>query len=292
MTTASAVAKRKGIQSFELGIGVLECIEAAGGAISLSRIAQHCGMAPSKAHFYLVSLQRVGLVSQDTIGGRYRLGPAALRLGLSALSQCDVIELAREEMARLSALTGDTVFLSVWGHHGPTVISRFDGTEVAPLAIRVGAVMPLTRSATGRVFLAWMPRRHTAALLRRETAKSGKNAAFSERALAGLIEEIRRTGLALTPGAIASEMIAIAAPVFNHTQQLQCVLTVTEDARRLDERSRRALETALLRAAGSVSRIAGYAVPPIPFAAARATAVSGSSAKIRTGRARLSRAIV
>lgn len=280
MTTAAAVAKRKGIQSFELGIGVLECIESAGGAIALSRIAQHCGMAPSKAHFYLVSLQRVGLVSQDSTGGHYRLGPAALRLGLSALSQCDAIELAREEMARLSALTGDTVFLSVWGHHGPTVISRFDGTEVAPLAVRVGAVMPLLRSATGRVFLAWMPRRHTAALLGRETAKSAKTAPVSERALAAMIDEIRRTGLALTPGAVETEMIAIAAPVFNHTKQLQCVLTVTEDARRLDERSRRALETALLRAADSVSRLAGFAVPPIPFPEKRA-AVPSRAAKIR-----------
>jgi DNA-binding IclR family transcriptional regulator len=44
---------------------------------------------------------------------------------------------------------------------------------------------------------------------------------------------------------------------------LQCVLTVTEDARRLDERSRRALEAALLRAADAVSRLAGYAVPSV-----------------------------
>src|ERR1700744_2339295 len=133
MAVASTIGQRKGIQSIEVGIAVLECIERAGGPTSLSRIAQSCGMTPSKVHFYLVSLARVGLVSQDSLGGLYRLGPAALRLGLSALAPRDVLELARNEMARLSALTRDTVFLSVWGHNGATVISRFDGVNVAPL---------------------------------------------------------------------------------------------------------------------------------------------------------------
>jgi DNA-binding IclR family transcriptional regulator len=256
-TAAAALGNRKGIQSFEIGIGLLECIERAGRPISLSRIAQLCGMTPSKAHFYLVSLGRVGLVSQDSLGGLYRLGPAALRLGLSALSQCDVVELAREEMARLSALTGDTVFLSVWGHSGPTVISRFDGIDVAPLAVRVGAVMPLTRSATGRVFLAWMPRGHTDALLRREV-KAGKGRATKGASIERMVTEIRRNGVALTPGAVSTEMIAIAAPVFNHTQQLQCVLTITEQGERLDERGRTALAGELRHAADAVSRAAGY----------------------------------
>lgn len=254
-TAAAASGTRKGIRSIEIGIGVLECIERAGGPISLSRISKLCAMTPSKAHFYLVSLGRVGLVSQDNLGGLYRLGPAALRLGLSALSQCDVVELAREEMARLSALTGDTVFLSVWGHSGPTVISRFDGINVAPLAVRVGAVMPLTRSATGRVFLAWMPRGHTAAQLRREV---GKGKAAKSPSIETMISDIRRSGIAITPGATAIEMIAMAAPIFNHTHQLQCVLTVTEDGARLDARGRDTLTHALRRAADTVSRAAGY----------------------------------
>jgi len=258
-TASAALGNRKGIQSIEIGIGLLEHIEQAGGPISLSRIAQLCSMTPSKAHFYLVSLGRVGLVSQDSVGGLYRLGPAALRLGLSALSRCDVIELAREEMARLSALTGDTVFLSVWGHSGPTVISRFDGMNVAPLAVRVGAVMPLTRSATGRVFLAWMPRGHTAALLREET-KTRRGKAARGLSVERIIAEVRRDGVAVTPGAVASEMIAIAAPVFNHSQQLQCVLTITENGERLDRRGRTALADALRHAADGVSRVAGYAV--------------------------------
>lgn len=259
MTTAAPAGQRKGIQSLEVGMSVLECIERAGGPLSLTKIAQSCGMTASKTHFYLVSLSRVGLVSQDSLGGHYRLGPAALRLGLSALAQQDVVELARGEMARLSELTGDTVFLSVWGHAGATVISRFDGTNVAPLAVRVGAIMPLTSSATGRTFLAWLPEQHTKPILEREKPLPGRTSKARQPAA---LAQIRRDGFAITPGAVAPDMVAIAAPVFDYSKRVQCVLTITERTAHLGEADRIALARALREGAASVSRNAGYAAKP------------------------------
>jgi DNA-binding IclR family transcriptional regulator len=259
MATAAPAGQRKGIQSLEVGMSVLECIERAGGALPLTKIAKSCGMTASKTHFYLVSLGRVGLVSQGSIGGHYRLGPAALRLGLSALAQQDAVELARAEMARLSELTGDTVFLSVWGHAGATVISRFDGINVAPLAVRVGAVVPLTSSATGRVFLSWLPKRHTAPVLKREL-RAHPRGAMSEAKLRSVIAQVKRDGFAITPGAVAPDAIAIAAPVFDYSKRVQCVLTITERASHLDEADRVALARALRDGAALVSRNAGYTV--------------------------------
>jgi DNA-binding IclR family transcriptional regulator len=260
MTTAAPAGQRKGIQSLEVGMSVLECIERAAGPLSLTKIAQACGMTASKAYFYLVSLSRVGLVSQDSLGGHYRLGPAALRLGLSALAQQDVVELARGEMARLSELTGDTVFLSVWGHAGATVISRFDGTDVAPLAVRVGAIMPLTTSATGRTFLAWLPEQHTKPILAREM--SIRSRAAKAKLPISALAQIRRDGFVITPGAHGDGMIAIAAPVFDYSRRLQCVLTITEHAAHLDEAGRDALARALRQGAVAVSRSAGCAAKP------------------------------
>jgi DNA-binding IclR family transcriptional regulator len=253
-----SAGQRKGIQSLEVGMAVLECIERAGGPLPLNKIAQACGMTASKAHFYLVSLSRVGLVSQDSLGGQYRLGPAALRLGLSALAQQDAVELARTEMARLSELTGDTVFLSVWGHAGATVISRFDGTNVAPLAVRVGAVMPLTASATGHTFLAWLPAQYTKPILKGEKPVKGR--AAKKMPSAAALSQIRRDGFVITPGAHASGMIAIAAPVFDYSRRLQCVLTITEHASHLDEAEQDALARALRQGAETVSQSAGYRV--------------------------------
>lgn len=89
-----ASGKQQGIQSIEIGGSVLRALVSSGRPAMLKDIALMSGMPPAKAHRYLVSLQRMGLVSQDLESARYHLGPFALTLGLSALASLDPIRLA------------------------------------------------------------------------------------------------------------------------------------------------------------------------------------------------------
>jgi hypothetical protein len=57
----------------------------------LKDLAAAAGMSAAKAHRYLVSFQRLGLVTQDPRSTRYDLGPAALQLGLAALARLDPV---------------------------------------------------------------------------------------------------------------------------------------------------------------------------------------------------------
>jgi DNA-binding IclR family transcriptional regulator len=47
--------------------------------------------------------------------------PATLDLGLSALRRLDLVEISRDAMRMLSSQISESVFLSVWGNHGPTL---------------------------------------------------------------------------------------------------------------------------------------------------------------------------
>src|SRR5258706_337867 len=85
MGTDEAGDARQGIQSVENAMRVLLAIERGYGPVTLSQIAAGSGMQPSKAHRYLVSLCRSGLVSQSPRSGLYDLGPAMRRLGAEAL---------------------------------------------------------------------------------------------------------------------------------------------------------------------------------------------------------------
>ena len=57
-------------------------------------LAREAGMVPAKAHPYLVSFGKLGLVEQEPTTGRYGLGPLALQLGLISLQQYDPVRLA------------------------------------------------------------------------------------------------------------------------------------------------------------------------------------------------------
>jgi DNA-binding IclR family transcriptional regulator len=145
-------------------------LEQADGPLSLKELAQRAGMSASKAHFYMVSFKRVRLVTQYEDTGHYALGRYALDLGLSALRRLDLVEVSREPMRTLSSQIGESVFLSVWGNHGPTIVFKVDGPRRIPMTLQIGYVLPLLKSATGRIFLSYLPTQQTAAYLRDEVA--------------------------------------------------------------------------------------------------------------------------
>ena len=147
--------ERAGIQSVEVGFALLDVLAQAPGPLMLRDLASAAGMSAAKAHRYLVSFQRLSLVVQDA-NTRYELGPATLRLGLATLSRLDAVKLARERLPILMDQTGHTLALAVWGNHGPTLVHWQEAPLAMPVSLRLGDVMPLLSSATGRCFAAFM----------------------------------------------------------------------------------------------------------------------------------------
>ena len=99
----------------------------------LRDLAAASGMSAAKAHRYLVSFQRLGLVIQDAATTRYDLGPAALKLGLASLSRIDAVKLARERVGSLMLQMGHTLALAVWGNQGPTIVHWEESPQAVPL---------------------------------------------------------------------------------------------------------------------------------------------------------------
>ena len=57
---------RAGIQSVEVGFALLDALARATGPLMLRDLAAAAHMSAAKAHRYLVSFQRLGLVLQDS----------------------------------------------------------------------------------------------------------------------------------------------------------------------------------------------------------------------------------
>ncbi len=224
--------ERQGVESIETGGRLLQALAVAPGAMMLRHLAQASGMPAAKAHRYLVSLMRLGLVEQQP-GGRYDLGPFAIQLGLAALGRLDPLQVALDALEVLRDRIGHTVALAVPGTHGPTIVRWLDSNAPVSASLRTGAVMPLTRSATGRVFLAFdpaaiaVPQGRWASMLAAELAQNARRGlvpvdADGVRALAA---ECTRRGLARVTGDLVPGIHSVSAPVFDAQGQL--VLAVT-----------------------------------------------------------------
>ena len=72
----AATPERKGIQSVEIGIGILETLSDSMVPLSLKDIAGSVGLPPSNVHRYLASFVRTSMVRQDIETGHYDLSMA------------------------------------------------------------------------------------------------------------------------------------------------------------------------------------------------------------------------
>jgi DNA-binding IclR family transcriptional regulator len=217
--------QQRSIQSIEIGFTLINALERADGPLSLKEAAQRAGMSASKAHFYMVSFKRVGLVEQSSKTGHYTLGRYALDLGLSALRRLDLVGLSREVMQNLSARIGESLFLSVWGNHGPTIVFKVDGPRPTPMTLQIGYVLPLLRSATGRIFLSYLPAHTTADYLSREIAAlTPKQRAALD--ADKLTQRVRTQEMADTDSLLNSGFAGLSAPIWNHQDELAAAITI------------------------------------------------------------------
>jgi len=225
----------------------------------LRDLAGAANMVPAKAYRYLVSFVRMGLVQQERETGRYDLGPFALQLGLSALGRIEPVTLATPILRDLGEAIGQTVAIAVWGNQGATIVRWFGSDTPVSASLRLGSVLPLTRSATGCAFLAFLPEETTARLLEKELADN-RRLGLSPVAVEEMEPRIRRTrreGLARTSDFIPG-ISGMAVPVFDCNDSMALALIALGYKSAFDSTLDGPVSTRLLEVSRQLSRRLGH----------------------------------
>jgi len=261
MEKESKAKPRQGIQSIEAGTRLLKTLAANHRSMMLKDLAKGAGMAPAKAHRYLVSYIRSGLISQNPGTGRYDLGPFALELGLSSLARLDLVRLADPVIEQLCDSIDETVALAVWGNFGPTVIRMIEPATTITVSLRPGAVLPLTVSATGRAFAAFNRLPAVKKQLDEEIKQLARERNLSVTKLHEEIDptlsEIRSQGLSRASGSLTPGINGFSAPVFDYTGTMVAALTTLGAVGHFDDAWHSTLADRVREAAVELSRQLG-----------------------------------
>jgi DNA-binding IclR family transcriptional regulator len=237
MSTAAETdpPNKRRIQSIEVGFRVIRTLLDSQRPMPLRDIAAASDMAASKAHLYLTSFVREGMVHQDDETGHYGLGPFAVQLGLSAIRQLSIVEKARPFLQNLSDTTGCGAYLSLLSDSGPSIVSKVDGFRNGALSVRLGFVLPLTTSATGHVFLAYLPEARQKELLDKSYTQpiDDQRVRLSREEVEGYLPKVLTQGYASTFSNINANFAAAATPVFDHTGGIAAAMTILGPDRHL-----------------------------------------------------------
>ena len=253
---------RQGIQSIEVGFRLLRALSDASRPMMLRDIAKGAGMPAAKAHRYMVSFMRIGIVEQDSASGRYDLGSYALDLGLSGLSRLDPVRLAGPILENLCEEIQETVALAVWGNHGATIVRIVDAGGPITITLRAGTVLPLCKSATGKAFASFFRSPFLKRMLDdelREMSGSSKTAITTvRRQFEKTLTEIRQHGISRATGSLTPGINGFSAPVFDHTGGMVAAVTSLGTVGEFNVEWDSPLVRAMLAAAGNLSRRLGH----------------------------------
>jgi DNA-binding IclR family transcriptional regulator len=251
---------RSGVQSVETAAEILRAMTEVGRPASLKDLSAAAGMHPGKVHRYLVSLTRSGLVTQDALSGRYGVGPTAIALGLSGLRNVDVVREASAVLPQVRDETGETALLALWTGSAPVVFMLEESSRPVFMNVRVGSVLPLMATATGRIFAAYLPSAEIEPLLTKEAAAAPQlqSEPYEPSKIEAVLADVRASGIAAIEGTLVPGVCALAAPIFDHRGRAIAAIGALGRTEEMDATSNSPVARCLIEAAAVISKKLGY----------------------------------
>jgi len=220
--------RRQRVQAAETGMAVLKGLARLGGRATLTALAAHVQEAPAKVHRYLASLSEEGLVAQDSGSQQYYLGPEAIAFGVAAMRQADPIRASEPALLRLRESLEVTCFVAVMGNKGATIVRFEEPGLPVTVNVRVGSVLPLLWSATGRVFLAALDDARIREMAAEELAGATpdlRRLLPARDPVGSLRAEVQAAGCACVRDTHLRGISAVAAPITDYGGRICAVLT-------------------------------------------------------------------
>ncbi|MEW6229353.1 MAG: IclR family transcriptional regulator [Bacillota bacterium] len=194
------------------------------GVTELHRVA---GVPKSVVARVLGVFEAHGLLKQDPITRKYRLGIRLFELGRLVVDQMDLRKAAVPVMSRLAQLTGETILLCIEDDYQQVCIESVSSRQNINLASRPGTRIPLHGGASAKVLLAFMPLEE-----RRKCYDKFGLPSFTpytptdEKDLEAQLQTIRQCGYAVTFEERDLGTAGVSAPIADYTGQVIASLSV------------------------------------------------------------------
>ena len=250
-----ALQTQRGSQAVDRALSILWLFDEQRETLSAADVAELLGVHRSIAARLLGALERQGLLEQDPLTGRHRLGIALVSLAGHVLDRFPVRASGRKALGDLRDRVEETAYLGVLDGSSVVYIDQASSPHVRHNVDWVGRRQSLGEGVIPALLLAFQPPELIEQLLEGER-ENGRTRVpgFDRSALA----DLRARGyLARFPDPV-SGLVVVAAPVRDHRGAVVAAIAITAPLHRVDQaRLDTALVPATLRAAALVSEALG-----------------------------------
>ncbi|MGH7058046.1 MAG: IclR family transcriptional regulator [Acetobacteraceae bacterium] len=248
-------APRVGVGVFERAFAVLEYVVRAGRPVAPPEIAADLNLPKPTVYRMIEQFESDRILHRQLATRRIAVGPRLVDFAFDILGSSIQYAPRRQILHGLVAEVGETCNI---GTLEGNQIQYFDRVEAVHWPLRlhfpIGARVPLTCTAIGKLFLAFLPERRRATLIEQlELRPHTQNTITTLTALEAEIEKIRRDGLSVDREEYLAGVVCLGAPVFNGRGEILAGIAIQAPAARMpiaDAYRHRAALLAAARALG------------------------------------------
>lgn len=240
----------------ERSLRLLGLLAKEGRAQTLAELASQLGLAKATAHRLCGQLLAGGYLARDIDERSFVVGPALRQLALDALNHGSARALRHEVLAEVVAKVGETCNFTTRDGASVLYLDRVEAPWPWRMTMDVGVHVPLHCTASGKLFLAFMPTGEREALLAhlplpRLTARTITRV----RTLRTECDAIAQSGHAIDREEFIVGLIAMAVPVRDAAGVVRAAIAVHAPSARLSPRDALVRLPALEEAARRMGRL-------------------------------------
>jgi DNA-binding IclR family transcriptional regulator len=246
------------ITALQRGLRLLNLFSESPRGLTAKQVAGLTRLPVSTVHRFLANLVTAGFLNRDG-DGTHHLGIACFSIGQAAAGQLDIRRLSLPYLRELNQQTRETIHLTVRHGLSAVYVEKLDSPEPLRIHSRIGASVPLYCTAVGKIMLAYMPPDELERILPELGIKRlTQNSVGNLQELKTELYRVRKNGYACDLEEHEMHIRCVAAPIWDHTGNVQSSLSITAPTVRMPVARLRQLAPMIQAAGMQISLELGY----------------------------------
>jgi IclR family pca regulon transcriptional regulator len=248
------------IKSIEKCFVILDFLHGHKRLLTLEEITKATGYKKTTCFRLLKTLRTLGIVELSRDTKKYQYGPRLAAIGLSALKNLNLRQVALPILQQLRDETGETINLTILSGSEILYVDRIMSDYLVNVNVNIGDRLPVYCASMGKAILAYLPENRLEKILQSIifTQRTDKTI-VSRSALMKELEQIRTIGFAINDEELEKGLRAVAAPIFNYLGEAFAATNIAwTTARHPERRTFSEYAKKIVTAATQISRLMGY----------------------------------
>jgi DNA-binding IclR family transcriptional regulator len=246
------------VRAVERALQILNCFDDAHPERGLTEIAQIVDLHKATTHRIVTTLVNNGYLERTPDNQKYRLGLRLADMGFKVISRMDVRREALPLMNELVKKWDETVDLSLFDHGEVLYIESLKGNRVLQIAAAVGQRLPAYCTASGKIFLSFLPAEELDPILSQPMdPHTTKTITFPDM-LRQQLYEARARGYALDDEEMEMGIVAVSAPIRDQSGKVVAAVSIPCPTNRMTPERKTEIIDSLLTTTHAISRRLGW----------------------------------